>query len=396
MSGTFSGLSVALSALHAQRRGLDVTGQNVANANTEGYSRQRVVLDSVGAPAVPAFFAKYDGAGGGVAVSDVQRLRDAFLEGRGHTEHGLSGYLDARKDVLTSLQGVLGEPADTRLQGQLSEFWKAWADVANHPEDGAPRSQLIQRASLVADSLHTAYDVQGAQWLAYRGQVDTLAAEVNTVATSIAELNVAIRRNTQSGIPSPELADQRDLLVMGLADRGGASVQARADGAVDVYLGGSALVRGDTTEAVEVTGPSTWAQATVAPPATRPTVALVWGKDGSSTRVDRGEVAGLLEGMNEVLPRWSDRLDDFARDLATQVNDVHVAGYGSDGVMGRAFFLVRRRPPCRSRSPHPRRSPPPATPVPTSTGGGPRTWPRSAPPGRRPTRPTASWSSTSA
>ena len=79
---TFSGLSVGLSSLFAQRRGLELTGHNIANANTEGYSRQRVRLAADGGPMVPALHSRYDGTGGGVSVLGTDRLRDAFLEGR--------------------------------------------------------------------------------------------------------------------------------------------------------------------------------------------------------------------------------------------------------------------------------------------------------------------------
>ena len=87
----FSGLRLALTALEAHKRGLEVAAQNVANANTEGYSRQRVDLVAIGAPAVPALFSKFEGDGGGVKVDDVTRFRDAFMEIRAAFEHGVDG-----------------------------------------------------------------------------------------------------------------------------------------------------------------------------------------------------------------------------------------------------------------------------------------------------------------
>src|SRR5688572_5695302 len=100
---TFSGLSTALSALYAQRRGLDVTGQNVANANTAGYSRQRVDMQAVGGATVPAVHSVWTGAGAGVNVTDVARIRDAFLESRGRAEHANGAYLNARQQVLAQV-----------------------------------------------------------------------------------------------------------------------------------------------------------------------------------------------------------------------------------------------------------------------------------------------------
>src|SRR5215813_3586024 len=100
----FAGLNTALTALYAQRRGLDVTGQNIANANTEGYSRQRVDLRAVGGPVTPSVYATTDGIGQGVEVADVQRLRDVFLESRGRAEHAQSAYLSAQNTVHSSLE----------------------------------------------------------------------------------------------------------------------------------------------------------------------------------------------------------------------------------------------------------------------------------------------------
>jgi len=87
MASTFGGINTALTSLYAQRRGLDVTGQNIANANTEGYSRQRVNLSANAAPATGLYSTAQGLAGNGVSISDVVRLRDAFLEGRGRAEH---------------------------------------------------------------------------------------------------------------------------------------------------------------------------------------------------------------------------------------------------------------------------------------------------------------------
>src|SRR3954471_5852766 len=104
MTSTFSGITSALSALHAQRRGLDVTGQNIANVNTEGYSRQRADMVAIGGSVIPAFYSKSSGIGAGVNADEVTRIRDAFLEGRGQTEHANSARLTVQDDTYTLVQ----------------------------------------------------------------------------------------------------------------------------------------------------------------------------------------------------------------------------------------------------------------------------------------------------
>src|SRR3954466_7864125 len=98
--GDFSGLQIALSSLYAQRKALDVTGQNLANVNTEGYSRQRVDMTSDSGPLTPAFFSQWVGTGMGVRAGSVQRLRDQFMELRGYQEHATQTQLQARQSAL--------------------------------------------------------------------------------------------------------------------------------------------------------------------------------------------------------------------------------------------------------------------------------------------------------
>ena len=119
---TFSGLNGALSSLYAQRRGLDVAGQNIANANTEGYTRQRVNMAAVGPSPIPAMYATPDGSASGVTVTDVTRVRDTYLEARGRIEHAQNEYLAGQSRVYGLVQKAFGEPGDNGLQAQLSRL----------------------------------------------------------------------------------------------------------------------------------------------------------------------------------------------------------------------------------------------------------------------------------
>ncbi|HEY0487248.1 MAG TPA: flagellar hook-associated protein FlgK [Mycobacteriales bacterium] len=329
---TFSGISTALSALYAQRRALDVAGQNIANINTEGYSRQRADLQSVGAPAVPSMFAVYDDAGGGVDVNSVERLRDTFLEQRGRSEHSQGSYLEQRKTDLAGIERVVGNLGDTGLSHQLSDLWASFSDVANRPRDLAARNQLLQQAGTVASTLSEQSAVLGDQWAAQRQQVGTLVTEVNTTASTIADLNLAVQRATSGGLPSNELQDRRDGLAMKLAELTGATVRNGADGSLDVYLGGSALVRGATTEAVTVTGATELTGLAGNP------VGLSWAADGRPADVPGGTLSAATENLNTTLPDFRTQLDTVAAALVTKVNDVHTAGYDLAGTAGTPLF----------------------------------------------------------
>jgi len=325
------GLNTALTALHAHRAGLDVAGQNIANANTEGYTRQRVDLRANGGPPVPAIHSTWPGTGAGVSVNDVVRLRDAFMENRGRAEHAQQAFLSTLDQAYGFMENTLAEPSDTAVAAQLSEFWAGWHDVANNPADLATRNQVLQRGGVVADGLRAAHEALGSLWTTTRTNLDTLAVEVNTTATAVAQLNETIRRAEGAGLAANELIDQRDVHVMHLAELVGATALAREDGTVDVHVNGSTLVAGSTSRALEVTGAGRMADQGTDP------VSLRWADSAIPTAAG-GRIAAELTLVGTVLPGQAAALDDIAARLADTVNAQHRAGYGLDGVNDRPFF----------------------------------------------------------
>jgi hypothetical protein len=158
---SFSGLNIGLSSLYAQRAGLQLSGHNVANANTEGYSRQRVGLAADGGPLTPAMHSVWKGAGNGVTVTGFDRMRDVFLESRALQERGAQSQLATGSLVLSRVESIFAEPGESALRAQLDDFWAGWSDIANKPTEEAPRNQLLQRAQTVAAGLNTALDSLG-------------------------------------------------------------------------------------------------------------------------------------------------------------------------------------------------------------------------------------------
>lgn len=171
---TFSGLNAATTALWSQRRALDVTGQNIANVNTEGYSRQRVDLQAIGGSTIPAFYSTSPGIGAGVSADDVQRIRDAFLEGRGHTEHANSARLTVEADALEQIETAFREPGNTGIQSLLTDMWDGWEDVANQPNTDAARAQLIKRMETLVGGLQFSNASLEGQWAQARENLDVL------------------------------------------------------------------------------------------------------------------------------------------------------------------------------------------------------------------------------
>ena len=287
--GTFDGLSVALSGLSAQRKALDVAGQNIANANTEGYSRQRVLMTSVGAPAVAGVWTGRSFTGG-VSVSGVDRLRDALLEVRGQQAHGALADLTASQTVVTQVEQLFPEPSDDGLAHALSDLWSAFHDVANQPGDVGTRTALLQRAGTVADWLNET----SARLSALSGDIATQARsdvdQVNALAGQVADLNTSIVRardgqlpvvQGQNGTMTPTARAALATEVEGLRDNllssanstylgrplfGGTTSSTRAyDSTTGAYLGDTGVVSREVGSAtavrVDVTGPEAFGPA---------------------------------------------------------------------------------------------------------------------------------------
>jgi flagellar hook-associated protein FlgK len=328
---TFGSLNIAVTALWAQRTALDVTGQNIANANTDGYSRQRVELTAIGGSPIPAMHSITNGVGTGVQINSITRIRDTFLEARAQTETGNLASVNAKDATLANIEVAFGEPGTSGLQSVLSDYWAGWDAIANQPADLPSRSQMLVRAGGVVDTLKGVSSSLGALWLANRTQLDASVIDVNATAASVAELNQAIMRATQAGLPAAELSDQRDLLVLSLSNEVGATTRPGKDGTVDVYVGGNALVRGALAEKLQVDG------ATLANLAAGDPPRVSWVRDGSPATLG-GVVGGELDALNVTIPTYQAKLDSVAADIAGQVNSLHVAGFDLDGNPGKAVF----------------------------------------------------------
>ncbi len=324
---TFGLLNTATTSLWAQRRSLDVTGQNIANVNTDGYSRQRADLRAIGGSAVPAFYSTSSGIGAGVNVEDVIRIRDSFLESRGHTEHGNSARLTAEAGAYGLIEQAFREPGTTGLQNLMSDMWRGFQDVANRPDDPAARGQVLKRLETMVGGLHFSSGQLDGQWNQTRENLGVLVKDVNAAAETIAQLNTAILRAGQSGLPANDLMDQRDVLAMKLADQVGATVRPRDGGVVDVVLGSITLVAGGASSKLAVAGSIDPTDPAADPP-------RVVTATGSLTVAVGGTAGGQLHALNSVIPTYRAELDGIAVQLATALNGVHDDGFDLDGIRG--------------------------------------------------------------
>jgi flagellar hook-associated protein FlgK len=310
VTSDFFGLSVGLSALNVARRQMEVAAQNVSNANNPGYSRQRVEIAAIGNPIVAGIATRTENTGGGVSVSGVFRTVDEFLQARSLVEHSTNASLQRSKALLDRVELTFNEPSETGLQAQLADFWAGWEDVANNPGDLASRSQLLQRGITLSTTINQAGADLENLWKSSVEQLQTVVTGVNATAKQIADLNGSIKRATAAGLSPNALLDQRDALALQLAEQIGGVVKSSTLGQVDIYVGGTAVVRGEDAETLyvdNVTGNPNIINALDNPAtlAVDPApVSIRWSKDNFAANVGGGEAGALLDGLNRMLPQY--------------------------------------------------------------------------------------------
>ncbi len=327
---TFSGISTALSSLTAQRQALDVAGQNIANANTVGYTRQRVDMQSLNATGAPSMFSTPLGAGNGVNVVGIARMGDEFLDARLRTQTSISSYNGSTATTLERLESVVTEPGDTGLSSGLQQFWSAWEDVANSPDTPATRTALMGKATTLTTQIADTYRAFESQWSQARSEADALASQVNSAAKAVADLNEQIRGVLVSGGSANELIDKRSELITNLSQLVGATSRPQADGTVNVMVAGNPLVSGDRAQAIQVQGSYVMTAALAEPPSATDALRLTWSS-GTPLVLDGGELAGTMTALQPgslggPIANAVAAVNDLATQVGTAVNAVHQTG----------------------------------------------------------------------
>ncbi len=327
-------LSIARSGMLASQQAVTVASNNIANAQTPGYSRQRVQLRTGEPVQLP-----FGSFGTGVFVDGVDRMRDVLLDDTFRQDQAIAAWNEQTRDTLQGIERVWGEPSDTGLAAGLEQFWNAWSDLAAAPDSAAGRSVVRQRGQQVAQQLNTfAVRLDDMQRQA-RGQIDETVGRVNALAREIGAINTRIVQAESGGVQAPEMRDQRDHKVDELAALVGATAQESADGGIIVTIGGDVLVDGGQIvkqlEAFTPGGSTTVTVAFAVPP-DRPI-------NGPREKLHGlgGKLAAQVIDHDETIPDARARIDEIAEALVTEVNAIHRTGFVGATAAGDFFDPAR-------------------------------------------------------
>ncbi|WP_370223779.1 flagellar hook-associated protein FlgK [Cytobacillus sp.] len=215
MRSSFMGLETARRALFTQQGALYTTGHNISNANTEGYTRQRVNFQQTQAyPSVGLNRPQLPGQmGTGVEAGSVQRIREGFLDSQFRNENNKFGYWSSRSEALTRMEDVMNEPSEDGLAQTLDRFWNALQDLSVQPEDSGARSVVRQRGIAVAETFNYLSSQLQAQRDDLGNQIDHSVKEINSLLSQIKNINEQIGSIEPHGYLPNDLYDARDLLV---------------------------------------------------------------------------------------------------------------------------------------------------------------------------------------
>lgn len=323
MSGITSILDIARGALATQKNALEVTGHNVANVNTPGYSVQKTILETN----MPVPMA-YGVVGTGVKTLEIRRTYCQFLNDQLNEKNSLMHKWEAQKDTLGVLETEFNESAGVGINQMLSDFWNAWEDVANNPEGLGERSALVAKSTALVEAFNSKARQLDNMQEDLDAYITAAIGEVNRCAEQLADLNEKIMSVENENIRANDSRDQRDQILEKLAEYLPVRYLETSQGTISVFLpGGYALVEGTSPWLLDTQLNS------------QNSLRVIWNNSADmTTRLDQGKLGGWLELRDSIIPKYQETLDGLAAHLAIMVNSQHQQGYGQDDVTGRDFF----------------------------------------------------------
>lgn len=337
MISTFHGIEMGKRSLVSHTAAINTTGHNLNNLNTEGYTRQRVQLETFEPLYVPGLNREETPGqiGQGVTVARIERVRDELVDNRIISSSKDLGYFDMRNKYLQQMEMVYAEPSVSNdpamyntLRKSFDEFSSAWSDVANNPADKAPRAVLIEKSNILTNSVQHHFkqmtDIRNNTDIEIRNKV----GELNGYAKRIAVLNERILKSEAVGDLPNDLYDKRDLLVDKISKMADIQISREDKDEFILYIGGKMVVQGGKFEQLNLVSQSD-----------NYGYADIYWKDGEKVKFRGGELGALVDVRDVDLRIEQKKINSFAVNISDMVNEIHADGFGLNGVTGTNYFV---------------------------------------------------------
>ncbi len=325
----FNSINIGLRALQTQKKSLDVTSHNIANANTEGYTRQRPVQKASDAYTLPGMNmpAGAGQLGTGVEIEKIERIRDNFIDNQIQQKKQLQGEWSKRYDGLHQIESIFNEPSDSSLSSALSKFWQSLEDLSNNPENTAVRTTVKDRALTLVDTFHSLHWQLNDYKESLNDGVVTTVGDINSIINRIADINDQVIKIKGSNQNPNDLLDERDLLFEKLNEKVNVSGRQDARGNLNISLSGINIVTGDDTQELKVVETDEKYENKV-----------VFASTGEDATIASGELKGIMDSRDLDVENYKNYLDDIAAKLVAKFNSIHEDGFNMDKETNTKFF----------------------------------------------------------
>jgi flagellar hook-associated protein 1 FlgK len=327
MSGISTILNIGKEALLAQQTAISVASHNIANADTEGYSRQNLTLTTAASSPLAV-----GSLGNGVKQVSIMRQYDQFITRQIVEQNSTLGYLEAQNEIYPVLEAVFDETDDLGMSDLLNAFWDSWQELSDNPELTSSRQEVLEQGQLLVDKLQSITASLGDLRSDLNLSLDAAVSEVNSITRQIAELNGQITSTETATAPQNDLRDKRDTLINELAGYLDISCCETATGACTVMISdGHTLVEGNSQSDIAWNAEGlAWLSESAGGAQTATVV-----KEGSG-------IGGKIGGWSEILGRieegdpdnYAGQLDAFAEALIREINQQCSQGVGLTAFSG--------------------------------------------------------------
>jgi len=331
MANSFAAIEIGKRGLMAHSTQINTAGHNITNADTEGYSRQRVQIKTFDPLYRPDLTREErpGQVGQGSSVESINRLRDELLDQRIVAQSNQETYWTTREKYYTMIEQVYNEPDEISVRTNMDKYWQSWQELSVYPESQAARQAVVTRGETLAESIQQRYKALSGISDLINGDIDATVKQINTISKQIADINGEIVKSKAMGDNPNDLLDRRDLLVEKLSGLANITTDIRDDDEFMVHLEGNILVQGHIARNFEVepmTDNNGYSR-------------VIWSDTKNTVQVSGGTLGALIELRDFDIREQVQSLNTVTMNFADLVNDVHRAGIGMNNVSGLDFFV---------------------------------------------------------
>lgn len=331
MANSFAGIEIGKRSLMAHSTQIQTAGHNISNADTEGYSRQRVIVKSF----EPIYRPDLERAmvpgqiGQGCDVESINRIKDELLESRIVEQKNVESYWETRDKYYSMIESVYNEPNDVSVRTNMDKFWQGWQELSTYPESDAARLAVVVRGQTLTNSIQQQYKSLRGIGDQINGDIEAVVKQVNDLSRQIASVNGEIVRSKGLGDNPNDLMDRRDLLVEKLSSLINVTVTQKDPDEFMVHTDGQIIVQGNLARQIETVGQLD----------NNGYGKLMWSDTKLDAEFHGGTLGALVELRDKDIRTEIQSLNTMALNFADLVNDVHRNAIGKNNTTGLNFFV---------------------------------------------------------